>query len=127
VIAELFYSVATILMVKNRIVWGLLILIPAMAGVGGSGLSLGPGLSLGQGRKDVRTQAKKKRMPFIAGNGFMVLILGALFLSAKAKAGSFDDVFYIIQGLELIAGAVNSILMGMNIRDGLKRTGRVSG
>ena len=34
--------------------------------------------------------------------------------------------FTRIQGLELIAGATNLALMGLNIRDGLRLTGRIA-
>jgi hypothetical protein len=33
-------------------------------------------------------------------------------------------MFYLVQGLELLAGAVNLALMGLNMRDGLKMSGR---
>jgi hypothetical protein len=36
----------------------------------------------------------------------------------------FDDTFYVVQGVELLAGAINLMLMGMNIRDGLRMSGR---
>ncbi|MCX4026580.1 hypothetical protein H0A36_00255 [Endozoicomonas sp. SM1973] len=32
---------------------------------------------------------------------------------------------YIVQSIELLAGAVNLTLMGMNIRDGLKMAGKL--
>ena len=70
---------------------------------------------------------KLKRMPIIAANGLLVLIPSALFLAAKAGAGEFDTAFYAVQAIELIAGAVNLVLLSMNMRDGLKMTGRLSG
>jgi hypothetical protein len=48
----------------------------------------------------------------------------AIFLDRWASAGSFDSMFYLVQGLELLAGAVNLALMGLNMRDGLKMSGR---
>ena len=48
----------------------------------------------------------------------------AVFLNRWASAGTFDSTFYLVQGLELLAGAVNLTLMGLNIRDGLKMSGR---
>jgi hypothetical protein len=41
-------------------------------------------------------------MPFIAANGFLVLIPAALFLASKAMAREFDTTFYTAQALELI-------------------------
>lgn len=60
----------------------------------------------------------------IAANGILVLVPAALFLASKARAAEFDAAFYGVQALELIAGAVNIILLGLNMRDGFKMTGR---
>ncbi|MFV0292431.1 MAG: hypothetical protein ACK5II_04110 [Paracoccus sp. (in: a-proteobacteria)] len=69
---------------------------------------------------------KKKRMPIIAANGILVLIPSALYLSGKASAGTFDTGFYIVQSLELVAGAANIILLALNMRDGLRKLRRPS-
>ncbi|MGO9773237.1 MAG: hypothetical protein ACLPSW_27565, partial [Roseiarcus sp.] len=66
-----------------------------------------------------------KRMPFIAANGVLILIPSALFLASKASAGVFDTSFYAVQALELIAGATNLTLLGLNMRDGLRLKGRL--
>jgi len=42
-----------------------------------------------------------------------------------AAAGEFNTAFYAVQALELVAGAANLTLMGMNIRDGLTLSGRL--
>ena len=118
-ITELIGSDTAISTVKSGIVWGMMVLIPAMVIAGGSGMSLG------QRRKDKGVLAKKKRMPFIALNGLLILLPSAIFLASKANAGAFDGVFYAVQGLELIAGATNLTLMGLNIRDGLRLTARI--
>ena len=119
-LTELLGSPAAIASVKSAILWGMALLIPAMAIAGGSGMSLG------KGRKGARVLTKKKRMPFIAMNGLLVLVPSAFFLASKANAGAFDATFYTIQGIELVAGAVNLTLMGLNIRDGLRLTGKIS-
>jgi hypothetical protein len=36
-------------------------------------------------------------MPFIAGNGILVLIPPALFLASKARAAEFDTAFYTVR------------------------------
>ncbi len=118
VISELFGSHETVAMVKGAILKGMFILIPAMVIVGGSGFSLAGG------RTDALVLAKKMRMPVIGANGLLILVPVAFILEARASAGQFDTVFYALQGVELIAGAVNLILMGLNIRDGLALTGR---
>lgn len=57
-------------------------------------------------------------MAITGANGLLVLIPAAIFLSIKAQAGEFDTAFYTVQVLELLAGATNLFLMGMNIRAG---------
>jgi hypothetical protein len=81
-------------------------------------------MALGRRRKDAPARAKKRRMPIIAMNGLLILLPAAWFLSGKASAGEFDSAFYGVQIVELIAGAANLTMMGLNIRDGFKMTGR---
>ena len=119
-ITELIGSPAAIAAVKNGILWGMAVLIPAMAIAGGSGMSLG------RGRAGRLVHTKKRRMPIIGLNGLLILVPSAVFLSVKANAGTFDNSFYAVQGLELIAGAVNLVLMGLNVRDGMRLTGRIT-
>lgn len=118
-LTELFGSKAAIVAVKSAIPWGFLLLIPALAAAGGSGFALAKGARAGL------IGMKLKRMPFIAANGLLILIPSALFLAFKAKAGEFDLAFYLVQALELVAGPVNMALLGLNMRDGLKMTGRL--
>lgn len=115
-ISELFASTSAIVAVKTTIPWGFLLLVPALVATSGSGLFLS------KGERQGRVGAKLKRMPFIAINGVLVLIPSALFLASKAKSGELDSTFYMVQTLELIAGAVNIILLGLNMRDGLALT-----
>ena len=118
IISELFGSPDTIASVKSAILWGLWIMVPAMAIVGGSGFTLA------RDRSEDPVPAKKKRMPIIGANGLLVLVPLAFVLESRAAAGQFDTTFYVLQGAELIAGAVNVVLMGLNMRDGLALTGR---
>lgn len=115
---ELFGTETQIIAVKTAIPWGLLVLVPAMAAVGGSGFA-----RAGKRRGGV-LGAKARRMPIIAANGVLVLIPAALFLAAKARAGELDGIFYTVQVIELIAGATNLTLMSLSIRDGLRLSGR---
>ncbi|MEY8827985.1 hypothetical protein AB9K34_06170 [Sedimentitalea sp. XS_ASV28] len=119
IITELFASHETIAATKAMILRGMWILIPAMAISGASGMAMG------RKRMDPLAMAKKKRMPFIAVNGILILVPCAFFLAGRAAAGQFDVLFYAVQGLELIAGAANLTMMGLNIRDGLKMTGKI--
>lgn len=117
--SELLGSTETIVAVKAWIVMpGLFLLVPAIAATGGSGFFLS------KSRQGRLVESKKKRMPFIAANGLLVLVPCAIFLNRWAAAGTFDTTFYLVQGVELLAGAVNLTLMGLNIRDGLKMSGR---
>lgn len=118
-LVELFADAAAITRVKTLIPWGFAILVPAMAAVGFSGNRLG---RTWRGKLVV---AKARRMPFIAANGVLILIPSALYLSVKAQAGAFDTGFYVVQILELIAGAVNIALLMLNMRDGLRLSGRM--
>jgi hypothetical protein len=117
-LSELFATGATVTAVKMAIPWGFLLLIPALAAAGGSGYALS------RGRRTGLVGAKLARMPWIAANGMLVLIPSALFLASKARAAELDAVFYAVQMLELVAGAVNIALLGLNMRDGLRMKGR---
>ncbi|MCF8478594.1 MAG: hypothetical protein K9G60_16320 [Pseudolabrys sp.] len=117
VLTEVFASQAVIVAVKTTIPWGFLMLIPALAAAGGSGFVLA------KGRQGGLIGAKIKRMPLIGANGIFILIPSALFLASKASAAEFDIHFYGVQAIELVAGATNIALLGLNMRDGLKMKG----
>lgn len=119
VFSELFATHETIATIKAMILKAMVIFVPAMAIAGASGIAMG------RRRKDALTAGKKKRMPVIALNGLLILLPSAWFLAGKAATGQFDGTFYQVQGIELIAGLVNLTLMGMNIRDGLRMTGKI--
>lgn len=116
--SELFGTEDDIRTVKLMIPWGFLVLIPSLALAGGTGHALG------RGRTDLLVTLKSKRMPFIAANGIVILIPAALFLAYKADAYAFDATFYAVQVLELVMGALNIALLGLNLVDGLRLTGR---
>lgn len=116
VVSEVLGSADAITNVKNAILWGMAGLIPAMIIAGATGSVLA---KRGVGSK---AAAKAKRMKVIAFNGIFLLVPSAFFLAARANAGDFDAMFYVVQVLELTAGAVNLGLMGLNIRDGLMIT-----
>ena len=120
IVVEIGGSYEMIATVKHLIVLpGLFILVPAIAITGGTGFVLS------KTGKGVLVENKKKRMPFIAANGILILLPTAIFLEQWAVAGLFDSRFYVVQGVELIAGATNLTLMSLNIRDGLKLSGRL--
>jgi len=113
-VSELLAGATTVTTVKTLIPWGFIILIPALMAVGGSGFQLGRKM------RGPLVATKKKRMPFIAANGILILIPAALYLSFKAQAGALDVGFYTVQAIELVAGAANITLLGLNMRDGLR-------
>ena len=113
-LSELFAGDVVVTTVKTLIPWGFLLLIPSLIAAGGSGFRLAKKM------RGPLVAAKKNRMPLIAANGILILVPSALYLSFKAEAGAFDTWFYIVQTLELIAGALNILLLGLNMRDGLR-------
>jgi hypothetical protein len=121
VAVELSGTPADIAAVKGAILWGMLVLVPAIALAGASGVRLGR-TSLAP-----RAMAKQRRMPVIALNGLVVLVPSAVFLAQRAATGPLDQTFYAVQAAELIAGAVNITLMALSVRDGFRLTGRLTG
>ncbi len=120
IFVELLGTAESIAIVKSLIVWpGLFILVPAIALTGSSGFALV------KSRNGKLVEQKKKRMPFVGVNGIFVLVPCAIFLDRWASSGSFDTYFYIVQGVELLAGAINLVLIGMNMKDGLRMNGRL--
>ena len=119
ILVELFGTQEWIRSVKSLIVFpGLLILVPAIALTGGTGFSIS------KNRKGNLVNHKKRRMPFIGANGLLILVPAAIYLDQLAASGTFDTNFYVVQGLELLAGGINIALMSMNMRDGFKMTGK---
>lgn len=112
-VIELFGTHAQITTLKTAILYGMGVLIPAMAIAGATGASLGSRMKLPQ------VAAKSRRMKIIAANGLLVLMPSAVFLALRAQSGQFDTLFHAVQAVELIAGPVNIALLGRNMRDGL--------
>ena len=121
IVVELNGDEQAVAWVKQMIVYALFALVPLMIITGISGRVIA---GARQGRL-IRT--KMKRMKFVAANGALILIPCAVALNELAAAGTFNATFYALQGIELVAGAFNIGLMGLNIRDGFFLTGRVKG
>ncbi len=119
VVSELFLDQASVTAVKNAILTAMWVLIPAMAATGGSGFSLAGT------RRGRLVNIKGRRMKGVAANGLLVLLPSAWMLASWANAGRFDGAFYTLQAVELVAGAVNVTLLTLNMRDGLRLTGRL--
>lgn len=111
ILVELFGDHHAVLMVKTSILYGIGLLIPMMALTGFTGFKMAPNVKKGP------IANKKKRMPFIALNGLLILLPCAIYLHHLASLNQFDRWFYIVQIIELIAGFTNLTLMTLNIRD----------
>jgi hypothetical protein len=118
IVSEVFMSTANVAAVKNGVLAGMWVLIPAMAATGLSGLA--------SPRRGRLTAIKTRRMKIAAANGLLVLMPSAYLLASLANAGRFDSLFYAIQTVELVAGGVNLTLLLLNARDGLRLSGRFS-
>lgn len=113
-LSEISGHKAFIAQVKTAIFYAIWLLIPAMAVAGITGNKLAPNTKSGA------IHNKKKRMPFIAANGVLILIPAAIFLKVEATAGHFGLTFYLVQGVEFIAGFTNITLMVLNLKEGLR-------
>lgn len=114
VLVELGGSHVQIVAVKTAVAWGVLLLVPTLAATGASGLRLARGHISGV------LALKLRRMKFIAANGLLILVPSAVSLATLANRGDLDGLFVPLQAVELIAGGVNLVLIGLNIRDGLR-------
>lgn len=114
VISEIFLSPGTVTWVKQTVLYGMLVLIPAMAATGASGFALAPA------RRGRLVERKRRRMIFIAANGVLILLPSAFFLAGRSSLGQFDSTFYTVQAVELTLGLLQLYLLGSNVRDGLR-------
>jgi len=111
VYVEAFGTLSDIAIVKLSILKGMGVLVPAMMLTGISGFSMK--------WKGPMVERKKWRMKIIAANGMLVLLPSAFFLNSLSQQGIFDSWFYGVQGIELVAGAINISLLGLNAKDGV--------
>ncbi len=119
VVVELVGDRDDIVAVKDAIMWGLLVLVAAIAATGGTGFLRG-----GRSRNS-RILAKKRRMQVVAPIGILVLVPCVLYLGLTSSPGGLGTYFYPVQAVELVAGTVNITLMSLNVRDGLRLTRRI--
>lgn len=110
---ELSGSAEALIATRVRLPWVLVVLVPAMAATALSGARVA-----GR-RRDPRVAAKRRRARWAAANGLLVLVPAVLWLAWKAGRGELDAGFAAVQGLELVAGLVNLVLLGASARDGL--------
>jgi hypothetical protein len=114
IVSELVGETAQIAGVKQGIVRGLVVLVPAMIAAAATGRVLAGPAPRGLSGK------KYRRMRVVAALGALVLVPAALVLARWAAAGRLDSAFYAVQAIELMAGAINLTLLGWSFRDGLR-------
>lgn len=95
---------------------GMLVLLPALAIAGATGMSM-----LGK-RKDPVALTKQVRGPRAFMANLLVVLPAAGFLWFWA---TLDVFYYVVQAVELLAQAFSLVMIGLNIRDGLGIKGRI--
>ena len=119
VIAEIGGDRAMIVRVKTGIFYTVFALVPIMATAGLLGRRLA-----GTSQEPI-IKRKMRRMQLVTMNAVVVLIPCVVVLYWLASHGRFGWQFFAVQAVELLAGAVNVVLPGLNLRDGLRlRAGR---
>jgi hypothetical protein len=113
IIVEALGDPAAVLATKTAILFALLILIPSVMVAGASGRSLMAGR-----RTSPLLRAKKRRTAVVAVIGLVVLLPAAVTLRSLAATGDFGMTFIVVQVVELVGGAVNLTLLGLNARAG---------
>ena len=82
------------------------------------------GKKLAGNSKSPIVATKMKRMKFVTLNG-VVLISLAIYLYFRAMNNNIDSTFLCVQIIELLFGAINLTLLGLNIKAGMKLSGRI--
>lgn len=116
--AELVLSAASVVAVRTAILYAVPVLVIAMIAAGASGARLA-----GRSKAPVIV-AKRRRMALAAANGLIVLVPSAVFLGLRAQAGDFAAPFALVQIVELAAGAVNIVLLSLNMKAGMAMRAR---
>lgn len=114
IIADLFAAPQQIAQVKSTVLIFIPGLILAMMITGISAAKLYPGVMKGA------LKVKQTRMKIAAINGVLILLPAAIVLAKWSALGQFDDLYWAVQIVEIIAGMVNITMIGLNIRDGIR-------
>ncbi len=117
-IAEIMGNQEFIKQVKTGILYCLPILVIAMPILGITGKKLA-----GKSQNPIVT-TKMRRMKFVAFNGIILISL-AIYLYFRATNNNIDSTFLYVQIIELLFGAINLTLIGLNIKAGMKLSGRI--
>jgi len=114
ILSELAMDGTGVAHVKRGIAMGLCVLVPAIVATGATGARLGGD------RRGALIDKKRRRMRLIALNGAFLLAPSAILLWWLSRDGVLGRTFYALQVIELVAGAANVALLGLNFRDGLR-------
>jgi hypothetical protein len=120
IVVELVGDHGAIATVKQWILYGVAVLIPSMMITGGTGRAM-----MIKRRRAPALRVKQRRMIAAAVIGITILIPCAIILQRLAATGDFGATFSVIQGIELVGGAVNIVLLALNVRSGMLLTGRI--
>lgn len=118
-VSELFLDVGAVVATKRGIVLALTLLVPCLAALNFTGEHMTRRLT------GPLVARKRRVLRFMGANAALVLVPSALTLFWLSRDGSLESAFYAVQALELIAGATNLTLLGINIHAGLKLAGRL--
>ncbi|CCG42001.1 hypothetical protein [Magnetospirillum molischianum] len=114
VTAGLFADRELLAFIKEVVVWSLFPLVPIAM------ITAITGLQLTRVRPSQISERKRRRLRLIAAISIVVLLPATLWLDAQAQQDSVDGtLFFIVQGIELAAGLVTLVLMGISVRDGI--------
>ena len=115
--AEWVGEARLIVATKTAILYGLPLMMVAMPTLAITGNALAGN------RSSSLIQRKRQRMKVVVING-VTLIMLAFFLFWRAQAGQLDAWFNVAQGLELLLGATNFTLLGLNVGTGRMLSGK---
>ncbi len=119
VVSELFFDWETVHTVKTLILAGVPVLVLCLMIAGVSGARLGS--------TSVLVRRKLARLRAAAANGVLCLVPCAVVLWWLSAREGPHMSFYAVQTVELAAGAFNLVLIGLNVRDGLRlKTSRIA-
>ena len=119
VTVEVLQQLPAIVYVKRLIMYGTALLIPVL---GFSGIT---GLAVRGQRRERLMQTKQRRLLVSAGMSLLILAPCAVTLYGLAARGQLHGLFYALQGLEFAVEGLTLLLLSLNMRDGLRLTGRL--
>lgn len=120
-VVELAGSRGAVDAVKQGIAWGLLVLVPSVIAANVSGMREAHSRTPAGRRLPPLLARKRRRGIIVAVVGLTVLAPCALWLAWRTSlAAPLDATFHAVQGVELVGGAINFVLLALNARDGYR-------